>query len=141
MKLLPSRSRVVLLVFFTILVYEPAWGEDWKTFGSDRDAIHFYDKDVISHPSTEIVRVSVKVVFTPARVSDLVNSYGKGYRALHHKISIFELNCKYKMIRMLSSTWYWTDGREITPYLTPNDKWYSIIPELSEEDLQNEVCK
>jgi len=60
---------------------------------------------------------------------------------LDYKVSLFELNCKDKLIRLLSSTWYWTDRREITPYSTPDDKWYSIIPESSEEDLQSEVCK
>ncbi len=141
MRSLLHKSGVVLLFLFTILVYEEAWGADWKTFGSDSNTVSFYDKENISHSSSDIVRVSIEVVYTPTGVSDLVHTYGNRYRGLDHKVSLFELNCKDKMIRLLSSTWYWADGREITPYLTPNNKWYSIIPESSEEDLQNEVCR
>ena len=141
MKSLSRKSGVVLLFFFAIFVYGEAWGADWKAFGSDSNTVSFYDKENISHSSNDIVRVSIKVVYTPAGVSDLVHSYGQRYRGLDHKVSLFELNCKDKMIRLLSSTWYWADGREITPYSNPNDKWYSIDPESSLDSLRKEVCR
>ena len=141
MKSLSRKSGVVLLFLFTILVYGEARGADWKAFGSDSNTVSFYDKENISHSSNDIVRVSIKVVYTPAGVSDLVHHYGNRYRGLDHKVSLLELNCKDKMIRFLSSTWYWLDGRTVAPYSNTTDKWYPIDPESSGENLRKEVCK
>lgn len=131
---------IFFLLGFLVLGYAEVWGADWKLYGSNDEAIFFYDAESITHPSKNIVRVREKMVETEKRVIEKVKEFGEKYRTLDYAISLNEYDCKEKKRAILQVVSYSKTGSIYSNYsYTP--EWDFIDPDTVVNILLKTLCK
>jgi len=116
---------------------------DWKLFAETQAdiGIIYYDAANITHPSKDIVRTWVRLVYSKDGVALQVKELGKRYEDLSYTLSLLEVNCAAKKNRVLQSTSYSRDGNVISSNQSQQTEWSLIIPESIGETLYKTVCK
>jgi hypothetical protein len=133
-------TPVVLLVSM-LLGYSVVWGADWKQVRSTGSATLYYDSAEITHPSKDIIKVSTKWTYTEKGIKNAKEVFGKNYENLGYSIKSYEINCKDKTSRILSTTDYNRDGTVIPSDSKPNAEWSRISNESVLGSLSEMVCK
>ena len=130
----------VILFGLIIFGHAEVWGKDWKLFKKTDDAKFYYDKKDVTHPVQEVVEVWIRQVYTQKGKTDMVNLVGSRYGHLSYSINALEFNCKARLIRFLSMTYYSENG-DVLDLENPPDKWESIRSNSMFDALHKEVCK
>jgi hypothetical protein len=130
----------VLFIGLLILGNAGVWGADWKSYDSNEKFSSYYDAQSITHPSKDIVRVWIRLVWTEKGVLSWVNGVGKEYGNLSHSMSLMEINCAEKKCRRLLDSVYDNKGDVIISSHSPKE-WAVIIPESVGDGLNKEACK
>lgn len=141
---------VIFLPFLIIILFvTPVTGsEDWVKYGrSNKKDILSYDKNSIKHTKKDIVQVRTKVDFSKEgrktylqfRINQRVST--KIIDKFSYYVDLQEIDCKNKMFRILSTTYYDTDGNLLET--NSDDKQYFMnIPDGTVMNiLQKKVCK
>jgi hypothetical protein len=140
MKSLSDRLEVILLVIsLAIFPYAEVWGLDWKHYGTNKEGAYFYERESMTRPSKNSVRVWVQSAYTEKGVSDLIREGGKEFENLDLSLILFDLNCADKAIWHLRIVFYSKNGEVF--YSVPNDEWQFFVPDSMSEALFKAVCK
>jgi hypothetical protein len=116
---------------------------DWKLFAETQAdiGIIYYDAANITHPSKDIVRTLLRLVYSKDGVALQVKEQGKRYEDLSYTLILLEVNCAAKKNRVLQSTSYSRDGNVISSNQSQQAEWSFISPGSTGEILYRTVCK
>jgi hypothetical protein len=131
----------VILIGLAIFGCGEVRGADWRFYSSSDYRDNYYDAESITHPSKNIVGVSVKDLLTEKGTNYLVIKLGEKFRAASFGILFYEVHCTEKKLRFLSATIYSKDGNVLSMDNNPGASWTLIIPESNDELLYKAVCK
>ena len=137
-------GKWIVIVAMGLLFFGNAdvWGENWKPLRPSKDGdSNYYDADSITRPSKNIVRGSVKTVYSQKSVNREVQKLGPTYKDLSHKILLWEMNCSEKKVAFLQWTTYTKNGTIIKSIKPEMITWMSMVPETMGEDLYKLLCK
>ncbi len=140
----PVKLKVIILVVgLAIFGCAGRRAADWKLFAETQAdiGIIYYDAASITHPSKDIVRTWVRLVYSKDGVALQVKDLGKRYEDLSYTLSLLEVNCAAQKNRVLQSTSYSKDGKVISSNLSPQTEWSFINPGSTGEILYKTVCK
>jgi hypothetical protein len=138
-----NKSGVIFAVIgFIIFLFCEAWGADWEPFFyADSGSVFYYDRENITRPSKDVVRVSMKHVLSEKDVTEVVARWGKKYRALSNQISLLEIQCVDKKVNVLSTSRYSQDGEILNPKDPQIPRAGPIVPDSAGEALYEVLCK
>lgn len=137
-------GKLIIIVAMGLLFFGNAevWGENWKPLRPSKDGdSNYYDADSITRPSKDIVKGSVKTVYSPKSVNREVEKLGPNYKELSHRIVLWDMKCSEKKVAFLQMTTYTKNGTMIKSIKPETITWMSIIPETMGEDLYKLLCK
>jgi hypothetical protein len=129
----------VILIGLTIFGYSEVWGANWISYGQTNLSLHYFDLESISRPSENVLIVWVKYEYTNAGIIAAVERLGDKYIDLSESRSLYEINCKQKKYRCLSSTDYSKDGTILNEFSTPM-AWKYMVPKSNIESLYKLFC-
>jgi len=123
----------------TYSTFTKANGDGWKFYHETHyggyHAKYYYDKESISHPSKNIVRVRIKLIPSKEAKEKMIQAWKKGgvvstegYENYEYSLTIYELNCADRTHRTLSNTDYDRKGtvlRSVVPDTSPK-KWFNF---------------
>ena len=151
MKTSSLRLKMILVtVGLAIFGCAEVWGEDWRGFGtSEANAKRwFYDAESLTYPSKDkdIVRVRTNVyVQINTRSKEGTDRYveevKKRFENLNHVMSLTEVHCKDRRIRILEITSYSKYGKVLSSTWDPKMDWNFIVPGSRDEALYKAVCE
>jgi len=143
MKPLLGKSGVVYVIIgLTIFSYAEVWGANWKFLRMSKGGDNcYYDADSITRPSKNIVRGSVKIVYSEKSVNREMERLGPSYKDFSHTIILWEMNCIEKKAAFLETTAYSKNEKVIKSIKAKTITWASIVPETMGEDLYKALCK
>ncbi len=131
----------VISLALALLGSTEVWGADWKAYGGNNDGLFYYDSDSITHPSKNIIRFWHKAIFSEAGIREAVNTFGKDYENLDYSISLREINCSEKMIRLLAVTYYSNTGAILDSAVNYGAGWQFMDSAAVIESLYQRLCK
>jgi hypothetical protein len=134
-------KAVPFIIGFMILGNVEVWGEEWKYLEQTDEEAVSYDTESVNRPSRDIVRVSVKTVFSEKGIDMHVKEFGERFKNLNHVKDLLEFNCAHKKTRVLQSTIYSKDGNILVSDTSSELEWRVIIPDSLGETLYKEVCE
>jgi len=101
----------------------------------------FYDAETITLPSSNILRVRVKVIYNGKGVNFMVERLGTKYENIDYTLDLNEVNCSERKMRILQRYAYSKDGFLIESIKFDKPDWIFITPEKADGALYNAVCK
>ncbi len=116
------------------------WGADWRLYARSADGTEYYDTDNMTRPSKDVIRVWEKMIYSEKGVQGQVESLGEKFRKSAYRMTLNELNCAEKKVRVLSISEYSTDGEVLFSSDYQEPKWQFIVPESLAELLSKGVC-
>jgi hypothetical protein len=104
-------KKIIFLLLLFGLVFSSAqsWAVNWKNYGKNKNFVCFYDKESVTHPSENIVRVWVKWVYTEEGMK-----YGNEWAKVDHSKILFEINRLERTYRILIGLAYNQEDQLIT---------------------------
>jgi hypothetical protein len=136
---------VIFLPFLIILLLlNPVNGADnWAEYSSSNDGTNIYYKKVsIEHKKKDMVQVWFKVVFSDEGKKDYINQMtDKKWDKFSHILILQEIDCKKKMVQILSVTDYDTDGKVLETKSPDKPEWDHIDTGSMGDNLRENVCK
>ena len=139
------RIKLVWVVFPFVWVFlfgcSEGWGADWKYFGSNDFGDAFYDSKSITRPSRNIVRVWRYISFTEKYKKSCVEKFGKTIENMSYSIDLAEINCKDKVMSLVSTTLYSKEGKVVGVEGHSKSPLFPIVPTSIDDLLYKEVCK
>jgi hypothetical protein len=121
--------------------YGKAGRTNWKLYVKTNEASYSFDAESITHPSEDIINVSVKLHFTNSGILEMVKDFGERYRNLSDEIDTYEIDCLRETFRVLSVTYYSMNGEVILMVSRDEAKWTSIPSNSTSESLYKTLCK
>ena len=142
MKLLSVKLGVVLMGL-GIFGCAGRQAPNWKLFAETQADIGmiYYDAANITHPSKDIVRTLLRLVYSKDGVALQVKEQGKRYEDLSYTLILLEVTCAAKKNRVLQSTSYSRDGNVISSNQSQQTEWSLINTGSIGEILYKTVCK
>lgn len=140
MKSLSVRLGVILVIGFSAFVHVEAWGADWKLFDRNDEEIRYYYVQGIKHPSSNMIRVWVKVEYTDKGLVEKVQKLGKNYESLNYTMTQQEINCSERKWRNLSTHDYSKEEKVIYSSSRAGE-WKYIERGSMAESLHKAICK
>jgi hypothetical protein len=137
-------GKWIIIVAMGLLLfgYAEAQGEDWKLIRKSKDGdSYYYDAANIARPSQNIVRGSVKIVYSEKSKNREISRLGSSYKDLNYRINLWEMNCSEKKVAFLQITTYTKNGAVINSIKVDSVTWASIVPDTMGEDLYKSLCK
>ena len=143
MKFVSAKLGVIVIVGLAIFGCAGMQRADWKIFAETQADIgtFYYDTANITHPSKDIVRTWVKLVYSNDGVALQVKALGKRYEDLSYTIHLWEINCVAKKNRILQSTSYSKDGKIISSNQSQQTEWSFMNAGSIGSVLYTTVCK
>jgi len=143
---------VILILFGNCLLFcAEAHAADWVYYGTDTlKNYRFYDRESISYPSKDIVRVSKKDVYSEDGIKDYMAQRARnklstyGYEDLSHVQCKEELNCKTREYSILACSIYDKSGSVIESQSVikgQQQTWEPIQPGSDVDDVHKILCK
>jgi hypothetical protein len=113
---------------------------DWRFYSSSDFGLYQYDAENIEYLSYDIVRVSQKLVLNDRGTTNLIRELGKEYENVKEIITIREIDCTGKKIRMVGLIYFSDNGTVIKRESYEPKEWESIIPDSVDDVLYHAVC-
>jgi hypothetical protein len=136
-----SKWRVVLLLAaLSLFAGGEVWAADWIPISSDPDQSLYYDPASLTRPSPNTGRVWVKSVYHGKNLEEVRRLLGKGYENFHHKIVLYEADCRERTIRVLQVSSYTWEDKPIN-VAGPLDRPVFVVPGSLGEFLYGVICK
>ena len=132
-------ALTVAMICFSILAYADVRGFDWKYYGTNEEGSYFYEKETMTRPSQNTVRVCIQSIYTEKGVSHWVREGGKEFQNLDFSLILSDYNCIDRSVRHLRIRFYSKD-REVF-YPIKNDEWHLFAPDSMSGALFEEICK
>jgi len=137
-----GRLMIIIVTGLLVFSYAVVWGEDWKLIRKNKDGdSYYYDASNITHPSKNIVRGSVKMVYSEKSINREIEKLGSSHKDFSYRINLWEMNCSEKKVAFLQITTYTKNGTVIKSIKLDKITWMSIVPDTMGEDLYKALCK
>ena len=137
-----GRLMIIIVTGLLVLSYAEVWGEDWKLIRKNKDGdSYYYDASNITRPSKNIVRGSVKMVYSEKSINREIEKLGSSHKDFSYRINLWEMNCSEKKVAFLQTTTYSKNGTIIKSIKFDKITWMSIVPDTMGEDLYKALCK
>lgn len=142
MKCMIGKWMIIVVTGLLVFNYGMVWGEDWKFIRNNKNGdSYYYDTSNIVRPSKDIVRGSVKIVYSEKSINQEVQRQGSTYKDLSHRIVLWEMNCSEKKVAFLQTDFYSKKGSIIRSIKLDKITWLTIAPDTMGEDLFKLLCK
>lgn len=154
-KILSAKIGIILATFcFAILQGNTADGADWKSYAENQNFSFYYNAEE-PDPFKEIANIFKKRIVRVWTKRATKNNKGrdwqiqenkrlglsmKDYEQYEYTLSLKEINCSDKMIRLLSETDYAKEGNLLAKSESPFARWGPVVPTSSDESLYKAVC-
>ena len=129
----------VVLIGLIIFRYAAVWGADWKLYEDNELFSSYYDKQSITHPSKNIVRVSVRVAIKEAAKEQI--AFGEKYINVQYYITLIEYDCVGRKRKFFTLTYYDKNGIPVESDNFEKRGYDSFGPESPDEKLIKAICK
>lgn len=117
-----SKLWIIFLVLGFAIGSPRAWGADWEEFAEASTGVFYYDKESVTSPSKDFVRVWV-------------------CNATKRETSLIEIDCKEKDYRVLDVVEYdETDQINARSDYYDNPTWLGIFQKTVPEPLHSILC-
>ena len=137
-----GRLMIIIVTGLLVFSYAEVWGEDWKLIRKNKDGDnYYYDASNITRPSKNIVRGSVKMVYSEKNINREIEKLGSSHKDFSYRINLWEMNCSEKKVAFLQITTYTKNGTVIKSIKLDKITWMSIVPDTMGEDLYKALCK
>src|SRR4030042_1766904 len=137
-----GRLMIIVVTGLLVFSYAEVWGEDWKLIRKNKDGdSYYYDASNITRPSKNIVRGSVKMVYSEKSINREIEKLGSSHKDFSYRINLWEMNCSEKKVAFLQITTYTKNGTVIKSIKLDKITWMSIVPDTMGEDLYKALCK
>jgi hypothetical protein len=114
---------------------------DWRFYASSDFGLYQYDAENIGYLSNNILRVSQKLVLNDRGTTNLVRELGEEYENVEEIITIREIDCTGKKIRIVGLIYFSDNDRVIKKESYEPKEWDSIIPDSVDDVLYHAVRK
>jgi hypothetical protein len=140
---------VTLILLCASLACSSAGGEELVYFGSDsQDSDFFYDSESLSFPSTNIIRVWKKRLFSEEAKKHFIEDRTEaelstvGYDELSYALIREEINCKTRKSNILAIYYLSKTGNIIARVTVPGriESWDTLYPGSIGDMLRKTVC-
>lgn len=140
-------SVIVSSVLFILLLVTPVIGSsDWVEYGTSKNGdILLYDKGNIKKgEGKSIIQVKVTEILSDEKRDKYIQTVKKGgmftesWNNLIFTISLFEIDCLEKRMKILHYTLYDTNGKSL--YSSSDQNWDYITPHTINDTLRKKVC-
>jgi hypothetical protein len=120
-----------------------SYGADWILLSKSRRFLLYYDKQSITYPLNDVVRVWVATYPSENVINRIEEMYGEKYGALKYWYELAEIHCRRRGVRVISQESYSSDGAYIGSFYrelpTP---WMQIQPsDIRATRLLEGLCK
>ena len=141
---------VALALLCASLACSSADGEEWVYFSSDTQASDFfYDSESISFPSTNIIGVWKKRLFSEEAKKQIIIDRTEaelatvGFEELSYALTREEINCKTRKSNILAIYYLGRTGDIISRVTVPSriESWDTLHPGSIGDILRKTVCK
>lgn len=144
-------NAVIFLPFLIIfLLVTPVFGssDEWVELEkSKKGDVFSYNKGNIKHSIKGIVQVWCKHSFSDEGREEYIQKLidrgvpTKLYDKLSHTLYLHEIDCREGMSRIVSITYYDTDGHVLDSFSSDEPDWSHIPPKTTRDTLRKKVCK
>jgi hypothetical protein len=108
------KLRIAILVLgLTIISIGEAYGADWKLLSNSKRGRFYYDKQSITQPVNDVVRVLLAFYPSEDVISSVEETYGEKFWALSYWYELAEIHCRKRRVRVISQECYSSDGAYI----------------------------
>jgi len=141
---LSTKLRIMSLVFALIIIsLSDSYGADWKLLTKSKMFLLYYDKQSITYPLNDVVRVWVATYPSEDVINSIEEMYGEKYGALSYWYELAEIHCRHRRARVISQECYSSGGAYIGSFYrdlpTP---WGNIHPsDIRATRLLEGLCK
>jgi len=151
-----QKKRTMKTLFVTLALLcaslgcSSADGEEWVYFSSDtQDSDFFYDSESISFPSTNIIGVWKKRLFSEEAKKQIIIDRTEaelstvGFDELSYALIREEINCKTRKSNILAIYYFGKTGNIISRVTVPSriESWNTLHPGSIGDVLRKTVCK
>lgn len=121
----------VLFAIFSAGAADPkiAWGAEWVLADENPASSFYYDKAGIAKPRKEVIRVTMRVVYTEEGKADALETLTptKYYEKLSESRYLYELDCRERKSKLLRVTHLDEAGNQIKAFdLSEKTDWEDI---------------
>ena len=143
-------KKVILLFLMSVVCFwgVSADGSDWIFLGKNSLGTTYYDKDSVKQLAGNIVRVSVKIVYSSEGVREARESFSQVDPAepISYTLYVYEVNCSQGSCRLLKASTHNSsdtliNGTELDYLATGLASWEIITPNSRMALLSEESCK
>jgi hypothetical protein len=123
-----------------LLACSMAEGAKWVSLLSDPEGNEWYiDVESIVRPSTDTVKVWIKMVYSDKRKANIASQLGPKYDDLKESEILFEHRCDTREVRSSAGIDYDSQGHVIASHTFENP-WKAITPGTNGELVYKLVC-
>lgn len=147
MKAIAGVILLLLGALFPLIAAEPriAWGAgpEWVLVDENPDSSFYYDKSGITKPREGIIRVTVRVVYTPEGKADTLELLkpAEGYDNLFETRYLYDLDCKGRKGRLLRVAHLDEAGTQLKVFdLVDKTEWEDIPPDVRIGEVAESEC-
>ena len=147
---MPIRTICFITTVLAGIVFAPLCGaSEWVSYGVDATGDMQYDRDSMSWPSKDTVRVWTRLIHSDEGKKEYASNLQAGglskynREALRNTDSLIEINCRTKEAKFLLTENYDTKGapwRHRGPPRNLPSQWYAIVPGSVADKLCGIVC-
>lgn len=148
MKTISSIISLPFLIIILLITPVMASSDEWVEYDMSKNGnIYSYNKVNIKHRTKNIVQVWIKEVFSDEGREKIIQPLSKGgltteeWEKLSHTLVLDEIDCKKRKSRILSITYYNTDGKGFFIHSYDKAEWDYIVPRSMMNTLRKKVCK
>jgi hypothetical protein len=147
-----KKITLVLFIaaFLCCAIHTKAQGTQWILFGeSENQSKYFYDRASVTDTLNGTILVWTKVVFSEPDKEEMLRRMRArrqamtGYENLSYDMDLFELNCRTRVNRYVSTTTYDRYGKILYTYefSGTQQEWEPIMADGLKESLLKKACK
>jgi hypothetical protein len=136
--------KLILATMVLMLLSSVSFGADWIPFSNDLsdDSPCYYDSQSITREGSTI-RVWGKRILSDKAKGDYIKNHPKIHNIenINYTIGRWEVDCLKYQFRVLSSSWYGSDGNTIYSGGSPNSQFREVVPGSVMDKLVEIFCK
>ncbi len=136
---------LIVCIFFNYALTE---GADWILLGKSNIGTAYYDKASIKQLSGNVIRVSVKYIYSSEGVKEFREAFPNVnmHETISYTLYVYEVNCSADSFRLIKATTYNSAesvirGTELEFNETEQSTSEHITPDSMMERLSKESCR
>jgi len=139
-----SRGQTIIFLVLGLITYQTQEGapvEDWRFYTTSDFGLYQYDAKDVRHLRENIVRVKQQLYLSNKGTTTLVQEFGIEYEQVREILTLREIDCSGKKIRILGLMYISDKARIIKEESYEPIKWDTIIPDSVDSILYQTLCK